>query len=406
MGTNLTDKGEKPSSGRFVAFDHVRFWVGNAKQAAYWYCANFGFTPLAYKGLETGSRLLVSHAVRQNNITFVFDSPLLPGNESMTAHMGKHGDAVKDVAFAVEDLDAILARAKAAGAKVVRELWEESDEGGKVRSASLQTYGDTIHTLVERKGYSGIFLPGYKAPPQLCPEIFHSLPKPHLQFLDHCVGNQPDLQMEPVTQWYEKMLTFHRFWSVDDSIIHTDYSALRSIVVTNYEETIKMPINEPAAGKKRAVSQIQEYCDYNGGAGVQHIALNTSDIIGAIQALKARGMEFLKIPSTYYVQLREKLAKSPVKVTEDLSVLEKLQILVDYDDNGYLLQIFSKPVQDRPTLFIEIIQRHNHSGFGAGNFQALFESIEGEQDERGNLFYENPEDATTRRASQNPPTNA
>jgi len=214
------------------------------------------------------------------------------------------------------------------------------------------------------------------------------MPTVGLRFTDHCVGNQPDLEMESAAGWYEKMLQFHRFWSIDDSMIHTEYSALRSIVVTNWEETIKMPINEPASGR-RAISQIQEYVDYYGGAGVQHIALNTSDIISSITALRARGLEFLSIPNSYYDQLRERLKSAKITVTEDMDTLQKLQILIDYDDNGYLLQIFSKPCQDRPTLFLEVIQRHNHQGFGAGNFKALFESIELEQNERGNLFYKN-----------------
>lgn len=204
-----------------------------------------------------------------------------------------------------------------------------------------------------------------------------------MDFIDHVVGNQPDLQMESVAAWYERVLQFHRFWSVDDSQIHTEYSALRSIVVTNYEETVKMPINEPANGKKK--SQIQEYVEYYGGGGVQHIALNTQDIVGAIQNLRARGMEFLTIPDTYYDMLRERLTKSRLQIKEDLSVLQKLKILIDYDENGYLLQIFTKNMQDRPTLFIEVIQRHNHQGFGAGNFKALFEAIEMEQEKRGNL---------------------
>jgi 4-hydroxyphenylpyruvate dioxygenase len=198
------------------------------------------------------------------------------------------------------------------------------------------------------------------------------------------VGNQPDLQMTPVSDWYEKTLQFHRFWSVDDSMMHTEFSALRSIVVTNYEETVKMPINEPAPGKRR--SQIQEYVDYNGGAGVQHIALNTSDIISAVTNLRARGMQFLETPDRYYKNLRERLKKAPISVTEDLDMLQKLKILVDFDDKGYLLQIFTKIMQDRPTLFLEVIQRHNHQGFGAGNFKSLFESIESDQAERGNLY--------------------
>lgn len=209
------------------------------------------------------------------------------------------------------------------------------------------------------------------------------LPPTLLNFIDHCVGNQPDLEMEAVADWYERNLQFHRFWSVDDTQIHTEYSALRSIVMTNYEETVKMPINEPANGKRK--SQIQEYVEYNGGAGVQHIALNTSDIIAAIRNLRARGVEFLSIPDTYYTMLRKNLAASAVKVTEDLQVLQELQILIDYDENGYLLQIFTKNVQDRPTVFLEVIQRHNHQGFGAGNFKSLFEAIEAEQGKRGNL---------------------
>lgn len=205
----------------------------------------------------------------------------------------------------------------------------------------------------------------------------------NLEFIDHIVGNQPDMEMEPVAQWYEKMLDFHRFWSVDDSIIHTEYSALRSIVVSDFDEVVKMPINEPANGKRK--SQIQEYVDYYAGAGVQHIALNTNDIIASVIALKDRGVEFLTIPDTYYTNLRKGLEHAGLQVQEDLNKLQELKILVDYDDKGYLLQIFTKPVEDRPTLFFEIIQRHNHNGFGAGNFKSLFEAIETEQAKRGNL---------------------
>ncbi len=204
-----------------------------------------------------------------------------------------------------------------------------------------------------------------------------------LGFIDHVVGNQPDMEMEPAAQWYEKMLDFHRFWSVDDSIIHTEYSSLRSIVVADFDENIKMPINEPANGKRK--SQIQEYVEYYGGAGVQHVALNTNDIIKAVQALSDRGVEFLTIPDAYYERLRKGLEHAGIQVQEDIATLQKLKILIDYDDKGYLLQIFTKPVEDRPTLFFEIIQRHNHQGFGAGNFKSLFESIEIEQARRGNL---------------------
>ncbi|VDK46131.1 unnamed protein product [Anisakis simplex] len=377
------------STGKFVRFDHVRFWVGNAKQAAYWYCTNFGFEPFAYRGLETGSRLIVSHAIRQNNIIFVFESALLPDNVELGNHLVRHGDGVKDVTFQVENIEAIVERAKKKGAKVISDINEETDEYGSIKRAVIQTYGDTVHTLLDRTNYKGLFLPGYSKHSQKTIFI-DQLPKPNLSFIDHCVGNQKDLQMEAVANWYESVFDFHRFWSVDDSMIHTEYSALRSIVVTNKEETIKMPINEPATGK-RAVSQIQEYVDYYSGPGIQHIALNTPNIIQAIIALRARGLEFLSIPDSYYAILRKNLENSKIKVAEDLDMLQKLNILVDYDDNGYLMQIFSKPCQDRPTLFIEIIQRSNHQmlfeGFGAGNFKALFESIEMEQNERGNLFY-------------------
>jgi 4-hydroxyphenylpyruvate dioxygenase len=385
VGTNYTDKGPKPDRGRFLRFDHVEWWVGNAKQAASFYCARLGFEPMAYMGLETGSRQVACHVVKQKDTIFVFKSAYEPDSEItkiMGAHMVRHGDGVKDVAFTVEDLDGIMEKCQEKGVKIVRDIWEESDAGGKVRFATVQTYGDTTHTFVERKGYEGLFLPGYKAP--LNEDLLlKSLPKTGIYFVDHVVGNQPDLQMEDAAAWYERNLLFHRFWSVDDTQMHTDYSALRSIVMANYEETIKMPLNEPAPGKKK--SQIQEYVDYYGSAGVQHIALRSFDIIASIENLRARGMVFLNIPDSYYDHLRKRLAKSPVKVKEDLDKLQKLKILVDYDDNGYLLQIFTKPLQDRPTVFIEIIQRHNHQGFGAGNFKALFECIEIDQGLRGNL---------------------
>merc|ERR1712002_759744 len=385
VGTNYTDKGPKPDRGRFLKFDHIEWWGGNAKQAASWDCARLGFEPYAYKGLETGHRTTACHVVKSRDTIFVFKSAYEPGSEEnkvMGAHLVAHGDGVKDVSFTVEDLDGIMEQCKKRGVKVVRDIWTEEDEGGKVRFATVQTYGETTHTLVERAAYKGLFLPGYKEP-QYKDALTGTLGAPGIYFVDHVVGNQPDLQMEDAAKWYENNLMFHRFWSVDDTQMHTEYSALRSIVVANWEETIKMPLNEPAPGKKK--SQIQEYVDYYGTAGVQHIALRSFDIIKSIENLKARGMMFLDIPDSYYKQLRKRLANSPVKVTEDLDKIEKLKILIDYDDNGYLLQIFTKPLQDKPTVFIEIIQRHNHQGFGAGNFKALFECIEMDQAKRGNL---------------------
>ncbi|KAL6463825.1 hypothetical protein MHYP_G00282160 [Metynnis hypsauchen] len=381
--TSYTDKGEKPERGKFLRFHHVTFWVGNAKQAAAYYCDKMGFEPLAYRGLETGSREVVTHVIKQDKILFVFESALNPGNEEIGEHLIQHGDAVKDIAFQVEDCDFLVKKAKERGGVIVKEPWVEQDKDGKVKYAVVQTYGDTTHTLVEYMGpYKGLFLPGYEKPLFKDP-LLPKLPPGCLSFIDHIVGNQPDDQMVPISDWYLKCLLFHRFWSIDDKQIHTQYSSLRSIVVTNYEETIKMPINEPAPGKKK--SQIQEYVDYNGGPGVQHIALNTSNIIQAIVNLRARGMEFLSAPDTYYDSLREKLKTAKIKVKEDLKTLQDLKILVDFDDKGYLLQIFTKPLQDRPTLFLEVIQRNNHFGFGAGNFKSLFEAIEKDQDARGNL---------------------
>jgi len=259
---------------------------------------------------------------------------------------------------------------------------EERDKDGVVIRATVQTYGDTVHSFIQRDDYKGVFLPGYQTVIRKDP-LSSLLPGPGLKFIDHVVGNQPDLQMDKACEWYEKTLDFHRFWSVDDSMIHTEYSSLRSCVVTDWDEKIKMPINEPASGKKK--SQIQEYVEYHGGPGVQHVALNTSDIIFSLTTLRARGMEFLRVPDAYYEDVKARLAKSPTKVKEDLEKLKDLGILIDFDDKGYLLQIFTKPVEDRPTLFFEVIQRNNHQGFGAGNFKALFEAIERDQADRGNL---------------------
>ncbi|RZF42684.1 hypothetical protein LSTR_LSTR001479 [Laodelphax striatellus] len=314
-------------------------------------------------------------------IVFAFVSSYQPDDSVFGEHLMKHGDGVKDIAFAVKDLDAIVEVAKEKGAVVVKDIWEESDADGIVRMAVLRTFGDTTHTLIDRSKYNGVFLPGFKATET--DKLGEKLPPAYLNFIDHCVGNQPDNSMENVAEWYEKILAFHRFWSIDEKQVYTEYSALRSVVMTNWEETIKIPINEPAPGKKK--SQIEEYVEYYGGPGVQHIALNTSDIVTAVRNLRSRGVEFLRTPSQYYELLRKNLERDNFKIKEDLDILEELNILIDYDENGYLLQIFTKNMQDRPTIFLEVIQRHNHNGFGAGNFKALFEAIELEQQERGNL---------------------
>ncbi|PIO40643.1 hypothetical protein AB205_0088390 [Aquarana catesbeiana] len=341
--TSYTDKGEK---------------------AASFYCNKMGFEPLAYKGLETGSRELVSHVAKQDKIIFVFISPLTPGNQEFGEHLQKHGDGVKDVAFEVEDCDFLVQKARERGAVIVKEPWIEEDKYGRVKFAIIQTYGDTTHTLIENLDYKGIFLPGFH-PPLFLDPLLPKLPNCTLNFIDHVVGNQPDDEMVPVVDWYQKTLLFHRFWSVDDKQLHTDFSALRSIVVANYEETIKMPINEPASGKRKSQIQVS-HCNFAVYIRGKPVQLTASD---------------LAIITT----LRENLQTAKIQVKENIDILEELKILVDYDENGYLLQIFTKPVQDRPTLFLEVIQRKNHQGFGAGNFKSLFEAIEQDQAARGNL---------------------
>lgn len=372
-------------AGKFLRFDHVEFWVGNAKQAATYYMARFGFQPYAYKGLETGEKETVTHVVKQNDILIALTSPINPDNDTISDHMKKHGDGVKDVAFTVDNVENIYNAAIENGAESVKAPTELKDDMGAVHIASVKTYGDTIHTFVNRSQYKGQFLPGYKVLDSEAAQdpLVTMTPPIGVQHIDHIVGNQGWNEMTKVCEWYEKKLGFHRFWTVDDKQIHTEYSALRSIVMTDEDENVKMPINEPAKGKKK--SQIEEFVEFYGGPGVQHIALRTDDIIHTISQMKARGVEFLKVPKAYYDNLRKRLANSSVQVQEDLDKIEKLNILVDFDEKGYLLQLFTKPIQDRPTLFFEIIQRRNHSGFGVGNFKALFQSIEDEQAKRGTL---------------------
>ena len=384
MNTEHEPQKQRPPIGKFLGFDHVVYWVGNAKQAAAYYTCKFGFEYVAYKGLETKERKVVSHVIKKNKVLLEFQSSYEANDAlGMGDHLKKHGDGVRDIAFTVEDATLTFNTAKSRGAKVVRELTTLSDVDGSVILGSVQTYGDTVHTFVQRNNYKGVFLPGYH--PHHSKEVVNGLFEVvEFDRIDHCVGNQALGDMEPTTEWYEKMLDFHRFWSVDDSIIHTEYSSLKSIVVADFDELVKMPINEPANGKRK--SQIQEYVDFYFGAGVQHIAFRTFDLIKTVTLLRQRGVEFLDIPASYYVNLRQNLTHTKIHVKEDLDTLEKLKILVDFDDKGYILQLFTKPVEDRPTLFYEFIQRENHQGFGAGNFRSLFVAIEMEQEKRGNLY--------------------
>ncbi|KAF2025293.1 4-hydroxyphenylpyruvate dioxygenase [Setomelanomma holmii] len=388
-----------PSSdiSAYRGYHHVHWYVGNAKQAASFYVSRMGFERVAYKGLETGSRATASHVIRNGNVTFVLTSPLRCLEQAtrfseedaqllreIHEHQERHGDAVKDVAFEVDNLDAIYNAALSAGAEVIASPHNISDASGSIRLATIRTYGDTTHTLIEKGNYNGTFLPGYRAEPKTKDALSRFLPSVQLEAIDHCVGNQDWDEMENACDYYEKVLGFHRFWSVDDKDICTEYSALKSIVMSSPNDVVKMPINEPAKGKKQ--SQIEEYVDFYGGPGVQHIALRTDNIVRDITNLKARGVEFIKVPSTYYDSMKLRLKKSGMTLNEDFEVLKGLDILIDFDEGGYLLQLFTKHLMDRPTVFIEIIQRNNFDGFGAGNFKSLFEAIEREQEARGNLI--------------------
>ncbi|KAL5600988.1 hypothetical protein BROUX41_005819 [Berkeleyomyces rouxiae] len=400
--TSFADHHAAPTT--FKGYDHVTWWVGNAKQAAAYYTNVFGFTTTAYRGLETGSRYFSSYVLRNSSVCFVFTSPLrscrhLPEDEPITpadkalleemhAHLERHGDAVKDVAFEVDNVAAVYARAMQGNAVSVQPPTKNVDAGhGSVTTAIIRTYGDTTHTLISRSGYTGPFMPGFRAvePKPATALGAAMLPEVVLERIDHCVGNQSWDEMRDACAFYERCLDFHRFWSVDDSQISTEFSALNSIVMASEDNMVKMPINEPAKGKKK--SQIEEFVMFNSGPGVQHIALKTPDILSAVTAMRARGVDFIGVPKTYYDTLRVRLKteKRNWELKEDLDMIEKLNILIDYDEQGYLLQLFTKPLMDRPTVFIEIIQRNDFEGFGAGNFKSLFESIEREQAKRGNL---------------------
>ncbi len=387
----------------------MTWYVGNARQAASYYVTRFGFRHIAYAGLETGSRNIVAHVISNGGAIFLLKAPLraVHAVEKGTSeceqhslaeiheHLSKHGDAVKDVAFEVDDARAVYRRAIDNGAISVQEPTTLKDDLGEVTTASISTYGDTTHTLVETTNYKGTFLPGYRAIETEDP-IQKYLPPVTFEAIDHCVGNQDWGGMQKICEYYEKALSFHRFWTVDDTLLSQSYSSMASIVMASPAppSVIKMPINEPAPGLRR--SQIEEFVNFNSGAGVQHVAFRCTDIISTVHNLRERGVEFIDVPSTYYDLLRTRLfgkagkdngdsEKRDWQLKEDLAEVERLKILIDFDAGGYLLQIFSKPVLDRPTVFLEIIQRENFDGFGAGNFKGLFEALEMEQGRRGNL---------------------
>ena len=358
--------------------DYVEFYVGNAKQAAHYYKTAFGFQSFAYAGLETGLKDRASYVLKQDKIRLVLTTAL-KSDSPIGEHVKKHGDGVKVVALWVEDARKAHEETVKRGAKSYMEPTVEKDEHGEVVRSGIYTYGETVHMFVERKNYTGTFLPGYRE----WKSDYNPEPT-GLKFIDHMVGNVGWNQMNTWVKWYEEVMGFVNFLSFDDKQIHTEYSALMSKVMSNGNGRIKFPINEPAEGKKR--SQIEEYLDFYEDSGVQHIAVATDDIVKTVTDLRSRGVEFLSPPpQAYYDDIPGRLGKHMDTFQEDMKILQSLSIMIDADEEGYLLQIFTKPVEDRPTLFFEIIQRMGARGFGAGNFKALFESIEREQEQRGTL---------------------
>ena len=354
-----------------AGIDYLQFYVGNAKQSAHYYRA-LGFTPIAYKGLETGSRDQTSWVVRQGEVTLVFTGALSP-DSPIADHVKRHGDGVHDVALRVPDAEEAYRVALERGATSVAEPEILEDEHGKVVTAAIATYGETIHSLVSRQDYSGVFFPGFQSLGAGDTKGFG------IQYLDHVVGNVELGKMNEWVAFYERIMGFTELRHFSDEEISTEYSALMSKVVWDGEGKIKLPINEPAEGKKK--SQIEEYLEYYGTPGVQHIAMSTENIVSTVENMRAAGIDFLRVPDTYYADARERVPE----IADQLDSLQRNGVLVDKDEEGYLLQIFSKPGQDRPTVFYEVIERHGSRGFGAGNFKALFEAIEREQDARGNL---------------------
>lgn len=351
--------------------DHVRHYVNNARQSAFFYQHTFGFSVKGYRGLETGSRDQVDYLLEQNGIKLVFSAPLRPGHP-MAGKISDHGDFVQDIAFEVDDVEGAWRTAVERGAVSAQEPTETRDEHGSVWSAAVRTYGDVVHSFVNRDGYGGHFWPGFSERDEPGDGI-------GLLEIDHCVGNVELGQMNEWVGWYERVLGFSNLISFDDADISTEFTALMSKVMASGNGRVKFPINEPAEGRKK--SQIDEYLEFFGGAGVQHVALLTEDIVHTVSRLRARGVPFLSVPRTYYEHLTDRVGE----IDEDIEVLADLGILVDRDDEGYLLQIFTKPVTDRPTLFYEIIHRKGAKSFGKGNFKALFEAIEREQALRGTL---------------------
>jgi 4-hydroxyphenylpyruvate dioxygenase len=376
MESLMAEKVKQQTQNDFLPLqgtDYVEFYVGNAKQAAHFYKTAFGFQSLAYAGPETGVKDKASYVIRQNKLTFVLTTPI-KANNPIADHIYKHGDGVKFLSLRVDDAKDAWIQTTQRGGKSFMEPTVLQDADGEVVMSGIHTYGDTVHLFIERKNYKGVFMPGFRKW-----ETMYNPAETGLLYVDHCVGNVGWNQMNPWVKFYEEVMGFKNILSFDDNDISTEYSALMSKVMSNGNGFVKFPINEPAEGKKK--SQVEEYLDFYDGEGVQHVALATNNIVETVTALQNRGVEFLKVPGSYYETVLQRVGT----IDEDLKTLSNLGILIDRDDEGYLLQIFTKPIEDRPTLFFEIIQRKGAKSFGKGNFKALFEALEREQDLRGNL---------------------
>jgi len=376
MNSSVAERVAKETANDFLPLqgtDYVELYVGNAKQAAHFYKTAFGFQSVAYAGPETGVREKVSYVIRQNKLTFVLTTPLQMDNP-IAGHIYRHGDGVKVLALRVDDANDAWEQTTKRGGQSYLKPTTLKDNDGEVVLSGIHTYGDTVHIFVERKNYKGAFMPGFRKW-----ESTYNPSETGLLYVDHCVGNVGWYQMNRWVKFYEDVMGFKNILSFDDKDISTEYSALMSKVMSNGNGFVKFPINEPAEGKKK--SQVEEYLDFYNGEGVQHVAIATNNIIQTVTDLKNRGVEFLKIPPAYYETILDRVGK----IDEDLKPLSELGILIDKDDEGYLLQIFTKPLEDRPTLFFEIIQRKGAKSFGKGNFKALFEALEREQALRGNL---------------------
>ena len=384
-GVKYNKSGHRPKCGEYLGFHHIEIWVSNAFQAKMFYETHLGFKSIAYAGLETGVKDFSAYVLKGDQAYIIVKSPLYPHDEVIAPFIKKHGDAVRDVAFCVENVQNTFEHAKKSGAEVIQPPTYSEDDKGQVLIASVLAYGDTVHSFIQSDQYQGLFLPGYHPiAPHLVNTFAESLPPVPMGRIDHVVANQPQGKMNEVVDFYINSLCFRRFWSVDDKLLQTGTSGLNSIVVSDFDERIKIPVNQPST-RLDGRSQTQEFVDFHGCGGIQHIAICVDNLEKTVRSLRARGCYVLPIPCAYYDELQSVISESDLDLGISVDTMRELDIVVDYDDKGFILQIFTRPVESRPTLFFEFMQRNDHDGFGAGNFNSLFSAIEAQQKLRGTL---------------------